>query len=382
MSLRSLARPMADAESPDSGPSIDALAPVFRVYEARNEGDRLLYFGEPLAPREDVLKRAWPLFRRRGYEVALTRRTGEHVLVAEPRDTGDGGFPWTNLFLAVATLFSTLYAGTMWYYIPDPFSNPAAVLQAWPFAAAILGVLGIHELGHYVMSRYHDVDATLPYFIPMPSIIGTMGAVIRMKGQMPDRKALFDIGVAGPLAGLAATIVVTVIGLSLPPITVPQWVLASPNTMEIQFGYPPLFRILAWATGQPLSYDDPTKAVNPVVFGGWVGMFVTFLNLLPVGQLDGGHIVRALVGDRQETIAALVPATLFGLAGYLYFFQDIDGAIGIWALWGFLALVLAYAGPANPIHDEELDPRRKAVGVLTLVLGVLCFTPVPIQFIT
>ncbi len=373
---------MSAADPPEAGPPLAELAEVFRVYETRQVDGRLVYYGEPLAPREAVLERVWPRFRERGYEVTLTTRTGEHVLVAEPVDVGVSGIPWTNIVLFLATVVSTLYAGTMWYYVRDPFADPVGtVLTVWPFAAAVLGVLGIHELGHYVMSRYHDVDATLPYFIPLPTIIGTMGAVIKMKGQMPDRRALFDIGVAGPLAGLAATVVVTAIGLSLDPIRVPQWVLESPNTMQVQFGYPPLFRAIAAATGQPIGYTDPSLAVNPVVFGGWVGMFVTFLNLLPVGQLDGGHIVRAIAGKRQATVAALVPAVLFGLAGYLFYVRDAGSAVGLWAFWGLLALVFAFAGSANPIQEQPLDTKRKLVGALTLVLGLLCFTPVPIQII-
>jgi membrane-associated protease RseP (regulator of RpoE activity) len=247
-----------------------------------------------------------------------------------------------------------------------------------------MGVLGVHELGHYVLSRYHDVEASLPYFIPVPTFIGTLGAVIRMKGRIPDRKALFDIGVAGPLAGLLATVVVTVIGLYLPPIEVPQAVLDDPNAINIEFGFPPLLLLISELTGRPLSYADPSLAVNPVVFGGWIGMFVTFLNLIPVGQLDGGHLVRAMVGRRQETLAALVPLGLFGLSAYLYFGQGMDlrDSVLIWTFWGLISLGLARAGPATPIYDEPLDRKRMAVGVLTFVLGALCFTPVPFELLS
>ena len=367
---------MADPPPNLGRPSGD-LSHVFDVYERRRDGERVLYFGKLLAPRETVLRQAWPVFRDRGYEVTLTCRQGEDVLVAEPIDTSVDGFPWLNVILAVVTAFSTLYVGAYyWYYVREPFADPAAMLVAWPFVAAVLGVLGVHELGHYAMSRYHDVDATLPYFIPMPTIIGTMGAVIRMKGRMPDRKALFDIGVAGPLAGLAATIVVTAIGLSQPPIVVPDWVLNSPNTYEIQFGKPLLFRAIAAAMGVDPEYR------NPVVIGAWVGMFVTFLNLLPVGQLDGGHIVRALLGERQQTLAALVPGALFALAAYLFYVEHVGSAVGLWVLWGVIALFFAFVGPAQPIHDEGLDAKRKVVGVATLLLGLACFSPVPIQIIT
>jgi membrane-associated protease RseP (regulator of RpoE activity) len=240
-----------------------------------------------------------------------------------------------------------------------------------------MGVLGIHELGHYVMSRYHDVDASLPYFIPLPTYIGSMGAVIKMRGRIPDRRALFDIGAAGPLAGLVATVVVTAIGLQLEPLAVQQTAQpASEEAARIVFNNPPLLQAIADLTGTASKLESGT--VHPVVFGGWVGMFVTFLNLLPVGQLDGGHIVRAMVGRRQETVAAAVPGALFALAGYLLFFQEGVNSVGIWAMWGLFALGLAYAGPATPIHDDTLDSPRLALGVVTFVLGALCFTPVPV----
>jgi membrane-associated protease RseP (regulator of RpoE activity) len=372
---------MAEADLPDTAPPRDALEGLFSVYEVRIREGQLRYYGEPLASRQQILKTLWPVFRERGYELSLTTELGEHVLIAEPRQTESSGLPWVNILLAVATVGTTLFAGAQWYHISIA-GSPLSVVNAWPFAAAIMGVLGIHELGHYAMSRYYDVDATLPYFIPIPTFIGTLGAVIRMRGQMPSRKVLFDIGVAGPLAGLVATIVVSVIGLLLPPITVPEHAATAANAVQIRLGFPPLLQFIAWALGQPLRYSDPMKAVNPVVIGGWVGMFVTFLNLLPVGQLDGGHILRAVLGDRHEKVAKLVPVTLFGLAGYLFLTRGGGNAVGLWAFWGVFTLVIAKAGAASPIRDRELGTKRKVLAVVTLLLGVLAFTPVPIQIVS
>ncbi|MFB6112654.1 MAG: site-2 protease family protein [Halodesulfurarchaeum sp.] len=365
------------AELPGEAPSPESLSSVFQVYEVRTEEDQVLYFGDPIADQESMMREVWPRFREAGYEVSFTRRKGEFVLIAEPNRIGIDGIPWTNVVLAVATIVSTLVVGANWYYVRDITS--LAILKAVPFTIAVMGVLGTHELGHYLMSRYHRVDATLPYFIPFPTIIGTMGAVIRMRGQIPDRKALFDIGVAGPLAGLLATFVVTVVGLLLPPVTVPPWVLNADSAVAVQFNYPPLLTGIAMAIGQPLSYPDPTKVVNPVVIGGWVGMFITFLNLIPVGQLDGGHILRSILGPSQERFAPVVPLALFGLAGYLYFFSDAGQMVGLWVLWGMLALFAATFGSAKPIDDSPLDRRRIAIGIGTFVLGMLCFTPIPIQ---
>ena len=424
---------MSEGSTSADPPSATEVGTTFRVADVRTHDDTVYYLGTPQTSVGALERELWPLFHDAGYEVSLstraqvdvslneTRSAGEptdsdvtvepsgselgpgasghgtslepngagspvgpahsqYVLVAEPRGPHIDGIPWTNLVFFIVTVLSTLLVGTQWYYIQ--VTGPLDLLSAWPFAAAILGVLAVHEMGHYVMIRYYDVDASLPYFIPFPSLIGTMGAVIRMRGRIPSRKALFDIGAAGPLAGLVATVVVTVIGLSLDPITVPERVLDSQSTTAFRFNYPLLLQGLAVVTGQPLSYEDPTLAANPVIFGGWVGMFVTFLNLLPVGQFDGGHVVRAVLGPRQETVAAAVPAGLFALAGYVYVARDATNAVVLWAFWGVIAIALAYAGPATPVRDDPVDARRKALGVLTPVLGLLCFTPVPIEIIS
>ncbi|GGL50093.1 site-2 protease family protein [Halocalculus aciditolerans] len=363
-------------------PAPEAFASVFSTYEVHEREDGgAVYYGEPLVDERELYRAVAPLFDDAGYDVQLNYRTGEFVLVAEPQAEATEGFPWTNVALALATIVSTLYAGSMWYYVSDPLS--ADILRAVPFTLAVMGVLGIHEFGHYAASKYHDVDATLPYFIPVPTLIGTMGAVIRMRGRIPSRRALFDIGVAGPLAGLAATILTAAVGLLLGPITVPQALLdaaASGNAVNIEFHYPLLMHGIAWALGEPLAYpNDPTKAVNPVVIGAWVGMFVTLLNLIPVGQLDGGHVLSAMLGDAHARVAGLVPAALFALAGYLYAFTDAGQAAFVWVLWGVIGLFMAWRGSVPTMDDQPLDRRRFAVGVLTFVLGALCFVPVPIQ---
>ncbi|WP_336337599.1 site-2 protease family protein [Haloarcula brevis] len=390
-------------------PSPDRLAGVFSVSSVQRTGETVEYIGDPLVPPDAVAEQVRPVFRQQGYDVRLeplgsasnggttvvvdpgdsglgvprTRSDG-YALVAEPVDT-DAGVPWLNIGLLLATIASTLYVGaSAWYYIPVA-EAPLRIFEAWPFVVAMLGVLGIHELGHYAAARYHGVDVTLPYFIPFPSYLGTMGAVINIRGRIPDRTALFDIGVAGPLAGLVATTVVTVVGLSIDPITVPERVANSDTGVLITFNYPLLFQALeALVNALGLGSEiGPGESVHPIVFAGWAGMFFTFLNLLPVGQLDGGHIVRSIVGQRQETVAAAVPGALFALAGYLYFTRDPPpvgfGAWGLWVFWGLFATGLAYAGPARPTVDAALDRRRALLGLCTFLLGLACFTPVPFE---
>jgi membrane-associated protease RseP (regulator of RpoE activity) len=352
-------------------PSPESLADTFYVYDVEATDEGVRYYGEPLAEKDSVVQQLGPRFRERGYRVQLNYETGEYVLEATERSTSIDGVPWTNVILFLATVAATLLAGSRWYGI-DVAAEPAAALGAWPFALSVIGVLAVHEFGHYVFSRYHDVQATLPYFIPLPfNAIGTLGAVIRMKDNIPSRRSLFDIGVAGPLAGIAATVVVAAVGVTLPPIEAPQGSLVA----QIELGYPLLIQGIAALLGEPLAYG-PGAMVNPVVVGAWVGAFVTFLNLIPVGQLDGAHVLRALVGDRMSRIQQAVPLLLFGLAGYLIAFEGGRSA-SIWVLWGFLTLVFSRAGNAKPLDESSVGRSRQAVAALTLVLGLLCFTPIP-----
>lgn len=392
----------------DDAPSPDELAGVFHVAAVDRTDGTVRYFGEPLVRPDAVVETLRPQFAQSGYSLSLERqsapsspgqpdsnaavrpagdapRTQQYALVAEPKDSG--GIPWLNVALLVATVASTLFVGaTSWYYIPVT-EHPLRIFEAWPFAVAMLGVLGIHELGHYAAARYHGVDVTLPYFIPFPSLLGTMGAVINIRGHIPSRRALFDIGVAGPLAGLVATVAVTLVGFTLDPIQVPRSVREGASQYAISFQDPLLMQAIeAFVTTLGIGTAvGPAEAVHPVVFAGWAGMFFTFLNLLPVGQLDGGHIVRSIVGQRQETIAAAVPGGLFALAGFLYFTQDAPpigfGVWTLWVFWGLLAAGMAYAGPARPTVDEPLDRRRATLGVVTFALGLACFTPIPFEIV-
>jgi membrane-associated protease RseP (regulator of RpoE activity) len=380
---------MADRSGSDEVPHPEALDAWFHLTAVRRDGDRIRYYGESLVPRSRLADELVPAFEEAGYELQFSAdEAGNDVLVARPigsTATSETN-PRLNAALLVATVFTTMFVGaTVWYYIPLSAiaANPLRILEAWPFTAAVLGVLLTHEMGHYVAGRLHGVDVSLPYVIPFYVPFGTMGAVIRMRSRVPDREALLDIGAAGPLAGLVATVVVTAIGVSLDPMTVPQRVLQGTG-QAIIFHNPPLLDLIATALGQETGYSDPSQAVHPVVMGGWIGMFFTVLNLLPVGQLDGGHILRAVLGPRQETVAALVPGVLFGLAGYLWYVRDLgmQNSVGLWLLWGFITLLVSFGGAADPIDETPLGWKRVAIAALTFALGALCFLPVPIEIAT
>ncbi|GAB3418456.1 site-2 protease family protein [Haloparvum alkalitolerans] len=375
---------MADSQegAPASGavPLPESLRTFFRVDDVRHDGDRIRYVGESLLPERALLREVAPAFHEAGYEVDFRSTAEADVLVAHPHGSGREGIPWLNAVMLLATVASTLFVGAYgWYYVPlsTLTEDPLTLLRAWPFTAAVLGVLLTHELGHYAAGRYHGVDVSLPYVIPFVFPFGTLGAVIRMRGRMPSRKALFDIGVAGPVAGLVATVLVTAIGLSLDPIAVPDHVLRESSRM-IVFNNPPLLSWIAAVLGR-----DAGASVHPVVIGGWVGMFFTLLNLLPVGQLDGGHMTRAMLGERQETLASLVPGALFAIAGYLYWVLDkgLQESVGLWAFWGLFALFIAFNGPATPVDESELGWPRLAVGIATFAVGATCFLLVPVEVV-
>jgi membrane-associated protease RseP (regulator of RpoE activity) len=271
--------------------------------------------------------------------------------------------------LFIATVFTTLWAGAyqanasplrgVWRFLME---EPQALWNGVPFAATLLGILVTHELGHFVLSRMHRVPASLPLFIPgPPHFIGTFGAIIRMRGPILSRKALFDIGVAGPLAGFVVAVATLVVGLGLSKIVVAE------RTYGLHLGEPLLLQVLSWLVLGPVpeGYD---VVLHPVGFAAWFGLFVTSLNLIPIGQLDGGHVAYALWGDRQRTMAlAIVPILLvLGFVGW-------QG----WFVWAGLASLMGFTHP--PVQDPQaiLGRTRLWVGWGALVIFAITFAPIP-----
>ncbi len=304
-----------------------------------------------------------------------------------------------NLILFVLTVLSVLFAGTMLSASaaegPLP-SDQGSLLRwllsnlfnGWPFALALLSILLAHEFGHYLMSRYHNTPATLPYFIPLPfSILGTMGAFIQMQGIPKNRRILFDIGVAGPLAGMVVAVPVLLIGLSLSELgriePAPGGFIEGNSILYLFLKYlvfdrwlpepaattlpPILYWIRYFFTGQPIPYGGLDVFIHPVAFAGWAGLLVTALNLLPAGTLDGGHITYALFGEKVRRAYPLVLGTLM-LLGL------------VWSTWWLWAILLLWLGRvhAEPLDQiTELDPPRRVVGWFAIVLFFLVFAPVP-----
>ena len=282
------------------------------------------------------------------------------VTTAE-RPAGRGLRP-IHVILFLTTLLTTTLAGSFQAGV-NPLDDPTLLVRGLPFSATLMGILLVHEMGHFLMSRVHGVEATPPYFIPGPPfLVGTFGAFIRMRTPT-NRKALFDVGAAGPWAGFVVAIPAVFYGLSLSEVRALE-----PHSGGLILGDSLVFK---WLTHLALgvSSSNATILLHPIALAGWFGLFVTFLNLLPVGQLDGGHVVYALIGRRHRWVARVALLVIIGLA-----FLGWQG----WVMWAVLTTMLGLDHPPT-IDDTPLDPRRRVAAWLTIALFVVTFMPVPLM---
>jgi Zn-dependent protease len=274
--------------------------------------------------------------------------------------------PVLPIILFVTTLATTTFAGAFQLGM-DPLVDPGTIVLGLPFALTLMSILLCHEMGHYCFARFHGVWASLPYFLPAPPYIfplGTFGAFIRMKSPPLDRRALFDVGAAGPWAGVCVAIPAVMFGLSLSEVRP-----LSPFEGGLILGDSLLFSALTHLV-LGVDADRVSVVLHPIALAGWFGLFVTCLNLLPVGQLDGGHVVYSLFGRGHRWIARAFLAVIFVL-GYQYWLG--------WFVWLVLLFFLGINHP--PIRDlsSSLDPRRKIYAWCTVGLFGLTFMPVPLS---
>ncbi len=281
--------------------------------------------------------------------------------------------PWVNVGLLGATLATTTLAGAAHQGI-NLFKEPAAWVLGLPYALGVMLILGIHELGHYWVARYHGVRVSLPYFIPVPFGLGTFGAFIQMPALLKDRKVLFDIGVTGPLAGLAVAIPALLLGL--------QWssvVTGEPDPRAEMQGVSlkssVLLALLAKLALGEAAAQGHALLLHPLAFAGWLGLMITALNLIPVGQLDGGHIAYALLGRAHAAIVANVALFAMVVLG-----------VFVWPgilFWALLVYFLAGVRGMPPQDDvTDITPLRRGIGLLTFALLFLILSPVPHGFVT
>ncbi len=300
----------------------------------------------------------------------------------------------TNIILFVLTVLSVMLAGAQPEGdFPTDFGGQMlmllkSILSGWPFALSLLGILLAHELGHYFMSRYHKTPATLPYFIPLPpplGLLGTMGAAIIMRGIPKNKRVLFDIGVAGPIAGLIVAIPVLFLGLALSTTGIiepdPNGFLEGNSLIYLFAKFATFGRllpapvepqgILYWVkyffTGRPVPFGGLDVFIHPVAFAAWAGLLVTALNLIPAGTLDGGHVIYALFGDKARKAFPFIVGLLV-VAGYF------------WNGWWLWAIILYWLGRVNaePLDQiTTLDPVRRLVGFAMIIVFFLVLMPVP-----
>lgn len=254
------------------------------------------------------------------------------------------------------------------------FRTEAETLQyGVKFSLSLLAILTAHEAGHYIACRLYRVDATLPYFLPLPPVLspaGTLGAFIKIVSPMPSRRAVFDIGVAGPIAGFVALVPVLLIGLlTIQPAT-PKEIT---DAQGIYFADPLLTQLLAKIIGVDLNL---TAVFNPFLAAAWLGMLVTSLNLIPSGQLDGGHAVYSIFGERVHFWTGRIAFALMSLMSLLGWFLYSSPSGFLFAV--LLAFMMRVRHP-QPLDDAPLDFKRKTVAVLTLLIFILCFAPFPIR---
>jgi membrane-associated protease RseP (regulator of RpoE activity) len=259
--------------------------------------------------------------------------------------------------------------------IRNLFSHPDTLVYGLCFSLSLLFILTCHEMGHYIACRIYKVDATLPFFLPTPPMIGpagTFGAFIKILSPMPSRRAIFDIGVAGPIAGFIALLPIAFAAYATMRFGTVEDIRAG-DVSPISFSDPLLFKIFAWASGANTALP---MEQNAFYFAAWIGVLVTALNLIPSGQLDGGHAMYAVFGEKIHkwtgmiAFAAMATLSILGM----YFYNSPSGLL----IAVILGVMMRIRHP-RPQDQTPLDLRRKVIGVLTLVIFVLCFVPFPIQ---
>jgi membrane-associated protease RseP (regulator of RpoE activity) len=290
---------------------------------------------------------------------------------------------WLHTVLLIATALTTTIAGVEhWLGFRAEFSDVSlapllhsmtwyrlVVQGAW-YSMTIMLILGAHELGHYFACRYYGIDASLPFFIPLPPFFfmtGTLGAFIRIRQPIHTKRMLFDVGIAGPIAGFVFAVPALFIGLALSTVTrVP------PQFTGLELGEPLLYKLAAWLVWGPVP-DGYSVNMHPMAFAAWFGLLATMLNLFPIGQLDGGHIAYTVLGRRSALLTRVMVVVVIGLTFVSW----------SWLLWSVLlvAMLFVFGVHHPPTLDDHvpLDPARKVLVAVALAIFILCFMPAPIQ---
>ncbi len=374
-----MVRRMAPPIPPEASKEIEFIkglvARHFPVYDVRVAYDVVEFFvhadAATLGQNFEQLREE---MREHHYIPMIVYSKGEHIITVAKKPATRYRSTMVNLVMLIITLFSTILAGTLVWAgydgVPskDTFAPMTILMGAVTFTLPLMAILSVHELGHYFAARRRKIAASLPFFIPSIPPLGTFGAFISLRDPLPNKKTLMEVGAAGPLAGFLLTIPIGILGLmltnegaKLAPVNVPS---GGITTLILPLFYSVLQSIV------PLS---GSYLVHPTAFAAWVGFLVTALNLLPVGQLDGGHIARALLGDRAKYLS-------WATVGALVVLGLTSAYLG-WLLFAILIMLLGVRHPP-PLNDiTKLDLKSKVLGVATFAVLIVAFVPVPLMVV-
>lgn len=350
----------------------DQISKHFPIYRTEVDFDVVSVYIK--APKDAELEKKFDDLRKefvpQNYVPRLTQEQGEHIIKVKKQEEKTFRTIKANIAMLFITIGTTLIAGAWWWSNYAPVGEGMFTLHniangALYFTLPLLLILGTHEMGHYFMARYHNIKASLPFFLPMAPPLGTIGAFISIREPIPDKKSLLDVGIAGPIAGFIVAIPVTLIGLYLGTTMTPTAVPPVEGIRQI-WNFPVIIRgmtrLIPWTGGE---------TIHPTLFAGWVGFLVTGLNLLPASQLDGGHVVRSLFGENAKYISYGAFAFLIIVGIWQY--------IG-WVVFAFLILFLGGVKHPPPLNDiTKLDKKRFVVGGIAILILFISFHPIPVE---
>ncbi len=308
-------------------PEIAQFADVTAIY---HRGSDIIFEVNPKISHEIWLGAVKARFLDLGFFLRMYERDGNYVIVAKDIRPEKSQIPWLNIILAILTVFSMIFVYSSLEYLRIGngfFKDLSSFLPAVWFMLALMFILMFHEFGHYFAARYHKADVSLPYFIPAPTLFGTLGAFIKSRSPFRNRRELFDVGVAGPLAGFVPAVIVLILGM----VTARFEPIATPELSRPFLVGDSLLMLALKGLVMPVPPDGYQEVMSPLTFAGWIGLFVTMINLLPLGQLDGGHIIYALVGRRWHRIIASTFLGMILLLGVVW-----TG----WLVWAVLIVFL------------------------------------------
>ncbi len=336
------------------------LADQFEISAIYHHNDRLIFRARSYQEQDAAVATVRKRLANSGFEPQI--REDDHGLLISVRE-----LPWhkrvprLNIMLFLATIVTVYFSPFFWNFSFDFLEIPGVFGDMTEFTVALMSILLFHEFGHYLAGRRRGVLMSLPYFIPAPNIAGTFGAIIKSRSPFTNRRDLIEVGAAGPIAGFVIAIAALIFGLQTSEVVALEG-------NAVTFGDSLIVRFLAWLVLGPVP-EGFDYVLSPSAMAGWFGLFVTMINLLPLGQLDGGHILYGLIGRHQHKLGRPMLAIMI--------------ALGFWwpGWWIFGALVFLFGVKHPPTHDDAMPLPRSALilGIIALIVFVICFIPIPIK---